>query len=127
MSHTLRLLLLPKPLTHLALPGSLRGHLSWDSGLGQERETAPPRVFPLSLHGSAQVPWSRDSMTQGGEWNLSPRSPPGERTRITNHAHCCTDKNLKTTMATFILLSSFLSFLYFLGGLFGCATQHTGS
>lgn len=93
-----------------------------------EQETAPPRVCPLSLHGSAWVPWSRDSMTQGGEWNLSPRSPPpGERTRITNHTRCRTDKDLKTTMATFFLLSSFLSFCIFLGGLFGCATKHTGS
>ena len=70
-----------------------------------ERETAPPRVFPPSLHGSARVPWSRDSMTQGGEWNLSPSSPPGERSRTTHHTRCRTDKDLETTVATFFLLS----------------------
>lgn len=42
VSHTLRLLLLPKSLTHLALPGSLRGHLSWDSGLRQSRKQHLP-------------------------------------------------------------------------------------
>ena len=70
---------------------------------GQEQETAPPRAFPLSLHGSAWVPWSRDSLTRDAEWNLSPRCPPGERTRITNQAHCCTQRDLKTAVTTFIL------------------------
>ena len=53
---TLRLLLLPKPLTHLALPGSLRGHLSRDSGLGragnstsQSFPSESPRLCPGAL------------------------------------------------------------------------------
>lgn len=58
-----------------SLPGSLHGHPSWDSGLGGRSRRWQPPEFSLSLHGSAWVPWSRDSLTRKQN-GLSLPDPP---------------------------------------------------
>lgn len=72
MSHTLRLLLLPQPLPPRLTPRTPELGLR---SRGQEQEMATPRVFPLSLRGSAWVPWSRDSLTRKQN-GLSLPDPP---------------------------------------------------